>query len=149
MRDFIDAYVNCVYINGMSVVSELDLMLSAPELANRLEISARALRFYESKGLITPNRVGNTRVYNHKDYARLQLILRGKRLGFSLADIREFLDLYDADPTQRSQLRLLQQKVSDQIQRLQNQRVDLDRTLTELIEIQQVTEQALTRSSPT
>lgn len=149
MRDFIDAYVNCVYINGMSVVSEHDLMLSAPELANRLEISARALRFYESKGLITPNRVGNTRVYNHKDYARLQLILRGKRLGFSLADIREFLDLYDADPTQRSQLRLLQQKVSDQIQRLQNQRVDLDRTLTELIEIQQVTEQALTRSSPT
>lgn len=123
-------------------------LLSAPELAHQLEISARALRFYESKGLIRPERVGNNRVYTRTDLARMKLILRGKRLGFTLADIRDFLDLYDADPTQNSQLKLLHQKVSDRIDLLQKQRQDLDKTLNELMEIQQSTEQALSLIHP-
>lgn len=122
-------------------------LLSAPELASQLDISARALRHYESKGLIRPERVGNNRVYTRTDLARMKLILRGKRLGFSLADIRDFLDLYDADPTQTRQLRLLEQKVSERIQMLQQQRRDLDKTLAELIEIQRATEQTLKQTT--
>ena len=67
----------------------------------------RTLRFYEDKGLIEPRRVGTTRVYTRREVGRMQLILRGKRLGFSLRDIQEFLDLYDADPQHVEQMRRL------------------------------------------
>ena len=122
-------------------------LLTAPELAGQLDISARALRYYESKGLIAPVRVGTTRAYNRQDFARMQLILRGKRLGFSLADIKAFLDLYDADPTQASQLRLLRDKVSERIDSLVIQRQDLDQTLQELQDILQSTTEALNASN--
>ena len=82
-------------------------MLTVTELARELGITPRAIRFYETKGLLNPGRAGTTRVYTHRERGRLQLILRGKRLGFSLTDIGEYLDLYDADPTQRDQILLL------------------------------------------
>ena len=99
------------------------------QLAGELGVTARAIRFYEAKGLIAPRRAGTTRVFDRRDRARLMLVLRGKRLGFSLASIREFLDLYDADRTQAAQLRLLLDSTRARIRELERQRVDLDQTL--------------------
>src|ERR1700753_3116958 len=82
-------------------------LYTVTELAKDLGMTARAIRFYEDKGLITPLRAGTTRVYSTRDRARMILILRGKRLGFSLSTIKEYLDLYDTDITQHAQLRLL------------------------------------------
>ncbi len=110
---------------------------SVTELASDLGITPRAIRFYETKGLIKPQRAGTTRVYNHRDRARMQLILRGKRLGFTLADIREYLDMYDIDPSQEKQVKLLLGKVERRIDELEQQREDLETTLAELDEMRQ------------
>lgn len=112
-----------------------DQLLSAPELAKALGVTARALRFYETKGLLMPRRIGTRRVYDHRDRARLQLILRGKRLGFSLAEIAEYLELYHADPSQVEQLKRLEAMVDQRIETLALQRAALETTLDELDEI--------------
>ena len=111
-------------------------LYTVSELAERLGVTPRALRFYEDKGLVRPQRAGTTRVYTHRDRGRLALILRGKRLGFSLREIGEWLDLYDADPAQAAQMRVLVGKVRERIEALERQRDDLDATLTELNEIE-------------
>ena len=113
------------------------------QLAEELGVTARAIRFYEAKGLIAPRRAGTTRVFDRRDRARLLLVLRGKRLGFSLASIREFLDLYDADRTQAAQLRLLLDSTRERIRELERQRVDLDQTLRELREVEAEAERVL------
>jgi DNA-binding transcriptional MerR regulator len=110
-------------------------LYSVSELANDLGVTPRALRFYEDKGLIAPQRAGNTRVYTHRDRGRLMLILRGKRLGFTLREVREWLDLYEVDPDQAAQLTRLNDKVRKRIETLEQQRDDLDATLDELREI--------------
>lgn len=102
------------------------------EVADSLGITPRTLRFYEDKGLIEPRRVGNARIYTRRETARMQLILRGKRLGFSLRDIQEFLDLYDADPQHLEQMRALAGRCRERIEELEAQRDALDQTLTEL-----------------
>ena len=107
-------------------------VLTITELAREAGVTARAIRFYESKGLLTPRRAGTTRIYTHRERGRLQLILRGKRLGFSLTDIGEYLDLYDADPTQHDQIVLLLDKVNNRIGELESQKADIDDTLKEL-----------------
>jgi DNA-binding transcriptional MerR regulator len=107
-------------------------MLTITELAREAGVTARAIRFYESKGLLTPRRAGTTRISTHRERGRLQLILRGKRLGFSLTDIGEYLDLYDADPTQHDQIVLLLDKVNNRIGELESQKADIDDTLKEL-----------------
>lgn len=113
------------------------------ELARELGVTARAIRFYESKGLLQPERAGNTRVYTYRDRARLLLILRGKRLGFSLDGVKEYLDLYDADPTRREQFLHLLRGVRRQIRTLEKQRGDLELTLEELREVEQETLEAM------
>ncbi len=120
-------------------------LYSVTELARDLGVTPRTIRFYEAKGLIAPSRAGTTRVYTHRDRARLQLILRGKRLGFSLRDVREYLDLYDADPTQQTQLRALLAKVERRVAELVRQREDLEITLRELKEIRREAARALSR----
>ena len=114
------------------MTSFLGDMLTITELAREAGITARAIRFYESKGLLTPRRAGTTRIYTHRERGRLQLILRGKRLGFSLTDIGEYLDLYDADPTQHDQIVLLLDRVNNRIGELESQKADIDDTLKEL-----------------
>jgi len=114
------------------MTSFLGDMLTITELAREAGITARAIRFYESKGLLTPRRAGTTRIYTHRERGRLQLILRGKCLGFSLTDIGEYLDLYDADPTQHDQIVLLLDKVNNRIGELESQKADIDDTLKEL-----------------
>ena len=112
-------------------------LYSVTELADELGVTPRAIRFYETKGLIMPKRAGTTRVYTYRDKARMQLILRGKRLGFTLADIKEYLDIYDVDPSQTQQIKLLLDKVERRIDELEQQREDLETTLTELEEMRQ------------
>jgi DNA-binding transcriptional MerR regulator len=102
------------------------------DVAAQLGITHRALRFYEDKGLIAPARVGNTRIYGRRDVARMQLILRGKRLGFSIREIKEFLDLYDADPTQLEQMQLLVARIRQRVKLLERQHAALEMTIAEL-----------------
>lgn len=103
------------------------------DLAREFGISTRTIRFYEAKGLIAPERVGSTRVFRRRDRARLILILRGKRLGFSLRDISDYLKLYDADRNQ--QVHLLVEKAEQRLASLERQRDDLEQTMGELREI--------------
>ncbi len=110
---------------------------TVPKLAKELGITPRAIRFYETKGLLIPQRAGSTRVYTRKDRARLILILRGKRLGFSLAVIGEFLDLYNIDTNSQQQTQMLSVKVRNKINDLEDQRAELDLVLTELLEIEE------------
>lgn len=105
------------------------------EVANDLGVTARTLRFYEDRGLIEPLRVGSTRVYRPRDVGRMQLILRGKRLGFSLREIQEFLDLYDVDPDHIEQVRLLEARASERLADLEHQRAAIDKTIIELRDI--------------
>ena len=102
------------------------------ELAAEFALSPRAIRFYEDQGLITPQRAGMQRIYTKRDRARLQLILRGKRLGFTLADIRQFLDLYDADRSKHKQMAMTLGKTRDRIRDLEAQLADITLTLAEL-----------------
>src|SRR5580658_6072612 len=125
----------------MSELSER--LYSVTELGLELGISARTIRFYEDKGLISPQRAGNNRVYTYRDRARMILILRGKRLGFSLREIKEYLELYDADPSGVKQLRLLLKTLQSRIAGLEDQRQALNQTLSELQDTQQQTEDAL------
>ncbi len=123
-------------------------LYTVTELAKELGMSPRALRFYEDKGLITPQRAGTTRVYSARDRARMTLILRGKRLGFSLSAIKEYLDLYDADITQRAQQRLLLDAVTKRRDQLLAQRQAIDEALAELDDITAQTEAALRVPAP-
>ncbi len=106
------------------------------EVANQLDVTHRTLRFYEDKGLIEPQRVGNTRLYAKRDVARMQVILRGKRLGFSIKEIKEFLDLYDADPTHIEQKHMLLKRVRERLTLLNTQRLAIEETVAELKKIE-------------
>ena len=120
-----------------------DRLYTVTQLADDLGLTPRAVRFYEDKGLITPRRAGTTRVYTHRDRARMILIQRGKRLGFSLSEIKDYLDLYDADITQRTQLRHLLDAVSVRLGMLHQQREALEQSITELTDIRAQAERAL------
>ncbi|MNL32454.1 Mercuric resistance operon regulatory protein [compost metagenome] len=119
-------------------------LFSIADLASEFGISTRAIRFYESKGLLSPERVGATRIFRKRDRARLILILRGKRLGFTLRDISDYLSLYDADRTQ--QVSLLAGKVDERLALLERQRDDLETTIRELREIRQLAEERLQKA---
>lgn len=116
------------------------------ELAKEFGISTRAIRFYESKGLLSPERVGGTRVFRRRDRARLILILRGKRLGFSLRDISEYLSLYDAQ-SQTAQVSMLIDLVDSRIDLLERQFTDLQTTLSELREIRKLASERLAQGA--
>jgi DNA-binding transcriptional MerR regulator len=114
------------------------------QVATELGVSPRTLRFYEDKGLIGPRRVGTARIYTRREIGRMQLILRGKRLGFSLREIQTFLDLYDADPQHVEQMRALADRVAERIAELEQHRVAIEQTLAEL---RQIEREALARVS--
>lgn len=120
-----------------------DRLYTITELSDEVGATPRAIRFYESKGLLAPQRAGANRVYSYRDRARLLIILRGKRLGFSLALIQKYLDLYDADPTHRVQLAHLLEGARQRIAELEAQRQDLEVTLEELREVEQLTLDAM------
>jgi DNA-binding transcriptional MerR regulator len=122
-------------------------LFAIADLAREFGISTRAIRFYETKGLLRPERVGSTRVFRRRDRARLILILRGKRRGFSLRDISEYLSLYDADRTQRAQVNLLVEMVDQRMQLLEQQLADLQTTIGELREIKKLASERLAQAS--
>ncbi len=123
-----------------------DRFYTVTELGRELGLTPRAIRFYEDRGLIAPGRAGATRVYSQRDRARMILIRRGKRLGFSLAEIRDYLDLYDADLTQRAQLRHLRDAVTARLDQLALQRAALEQAMSELGDILAQAEAALAAS---
>lgn len=101
------------------------------ELAREFELTPRAIRYYEDQGLIAPARAGVQRVYGKRDRIRLKLTLRGKRLGLSLAEIRELIDMYDTAP-ESTQLARLLEVLARQRAKLEQQREDIEAVLTEL-----------------
>lgn len=107
------------------------------ELAREFAITPRTIRFYEDQGLIAPARQGMNRIYSHGDRFRLGWILRGKRLGFSLTDIKELLDLYEGDRSRVSQLKAALQRARDHVAGLERQARDLQAQIDELRELEQ------------
>ena len=104
------------------------------ELCGEFGVTARAQRFYEDEGLIQPERRGTQRIYSQRDRARLAWILRGKRVGFSLAEIREMIDLYDLDDGRRQQREVTVARCTAKIDALQAQKRDIDAAIAELTE---------------
>lgn len=105
------------------------------ELAADFDTTLRTIRFYEDQGLITPERRGQQRIFHPRDRVRLQLILRGKRLGFSLGEIASILNMYDEQPGEAGQLRYLLHDIAERRTTLLRKRHDLDEALQELDEL--------------
>ncbi|MGL4280184.1 MAG: MerR family transcriptional regulator [Albidovulum sp.] len=109
-----------------------DETLTIREMCEAFEVTPRALRFYEAKELLFPRRLGQKRLYTRRDRTRLKLILRGKRFGFSLEQIRQLLDMYDIEETRGSQLVEVYDAARERLAELKRQRDELDQTIDEL-----------------
>jgi DNA-binding transcriptional MerR regulator len=109
---------------------------SIAELATEYDVTLRTIRFYEDRGLLTPERRGTVRVYHPRDRVRLGLILRGKRLGFSLDEIATIVDMYDAEPGEEGQLVYLLDQITTRRADLEQRRQDIDETLQELADVE-------------
>ena len=105
---------------------------SISELAQEFDVTPRTIRYYEDEGLLTPQREGQTRIYSHKDKIRLKLTLRGKRLGFSLAEIRELFDMYDTDKSSKNQLNSMIRLIESKRSALRQQLEDIQMVMAEL-----------------
>lgn len=117
--------------NDMSDKAGEDLVRIG-EMAKKYGVTLRTLRFYEDKGLLNPQRDGSTRLYTRRDKARLKLILLGRKVGFSLRDVKQMMDLYDPTGSNTKQLRLALDKSEKQLARLQKQRALMDDAINEL-----------------
>jgi len=106
------------------------------DLAKEFGVTTRTIRFYEGEGLLAPRREGQKRLFSPRDRVRLKLILRGKRLGFSLSEIAEILDMYDAAPGEKGQLALLLGGIEQRREALKQQRRDIDQTMADLDEVE-------------
>jgi len=106
------------------------------ELAGEFDTTLRTIRFYEDRGLLTPERQGTTRIFHDRDRVRLQLILRGKRLGFTLDEIAHVINMYDETPGRRGQLEFLIADIDKRRHALLAKRRDLDESLSELDELE-------------
>jgi DNA-binding transcriptional MerR regulator len=113
------------------------------ELAQEFDITTRAIRFYESEGLLGPERQGQSRIYSERDRVRLILILRGKRLGFSLAESKELIEMYDPAAANRKQLNRYMEMIRERRQSLNQQLNDIQTMLGELIEAEHKCREAL------
>ncbi|KZM48598.1 MerR family DNA-binding transcriptional regulator [Labrenzia sp. OB1] len=106
------------------------------QLTQEFDITTRTLRFYEAQGLVSPSRRGRQRLYTPGDRTRIKLILRGKRLGFTLNDIREIIEMYASDPGETGQLRLLLDRIAARREELLEKQRDIELTLLELDEVE-------------
>ena len=107
------------------------------QVTREFDVTTRTLRFYEAEGMLTPLRRGRSRLYSQRERTRLKLILRGKRLGLSLAEIREIIDMYDAEPGEEGQLSLLVDKIADRRAELRQKQRDIELTLEELDQVEE------------
>ncbi|MEN7342742.1 MAG: MerR family DNA-binding transcriptional regulator [Pseudomonadota bacterium] len=120
---------------------------SISDLSSEFDVTTRTLRFYEEKGFLTPRRKGRIRYFTAADRVRLRLILRGKRLGLSLQQSAEIIDLYRAPEGSKKQLKVLLQTLSDRRAQLEQQAADLKATLAELKHVETSCRQALEEKS--
>ena len=109
-----------------------EITYSISELAHEFDVTPRTIRYYEDEGLLTPLREGQTRIYSHRDKIRLKLTLRGKRLGFSLAEIRELFDMYDTDKSSKTQLHSMIELIEAKRGALRQQLEDIQMVMAEL-----------------
>ena len=105
---------------------------SISDLAKHFDLTPRTIRFYEAEGLLAPTRKNNQRIYRERDMVRLKLILRGKRLGFSLAEIKTTMELYDTQPSESAQLRYVLETIESHRQELKQKQMDIKNTLAEM-----------------
>lgn len=122
--------------SGNKVDTVLEVTYSISDLSREFDVTARSIRFYEDQGLISPVRKNTQRIFNERDRVRLKLILRGKRLGFSLAEIQEIFELYDSEPGEEAQLHYLISSIDSKRAILQRQREDIDAVLAEMDEVE-------------
>ncbi|MCB1882176.1 MAG: MerR family DNA-binding transcriptional regulator, partial [Gammaproteobacteria bacterium] len=113
------------------------------DLAKEYDVTPRTIRFYEDQGLLTPTREGRQRVFSEGDYVRLRLILRGKRLGFSLSEAKEIIELYDLDSGGERQLTYFLEKIEQQRLNLQQQQEDIKAILQDLKSVEKRVKSAL------
>lgn len=132
MYYYVDVNVNLV-LNQM-MKNDKTTIYTISDLAQRFDITTRAIRFYESEGLLSPERDGQKRLYRHKDYITLKLILRGKRLGWSLAESRELIQMYGSGKNNQEQYQKVLEKVQESRERLEQQKHDIEIMLMELDE---------------
>jgi DNA-binding transcriptional MerR regulator len=118
---------------------------SITDLAEEFGVTLRTIRFYEDRGLVTPERRGTTRVFHPRDRIRLALVLRGRRLGFSLDEIATIVDMYDAEPGEVGQLHYLLEQIDVRRNELEQRRKDIDDTLGELAAVERRCHQDLRR----
>jgi DNA-binding transcriptional MerR regulator len=147
MMEMNSAADSAVMANEVSALAD-EVFIRIGEMAKRHGVTLRALRFYEDKGLLAPKREGSTRLYTRRDNARLKLILLGRKLGFSLRDVKQMIDLYDPSGSNSRQLRLALDKSEKQLVRLQSQRHDLDEAIRELNDVMQAVRGMLTERQP-
>ncbi len=115
------------------------------DLAREFGVTTRTVRFYEDKGLIAPAREGQRRIYSPRDRVRLRLIMRGKRLGLTLDEIAELIDLYDVDPSEVTQLKQFIDVIKDRKTILEGQKKDIEETLTEMNRLERQCTQLLSQ----
>ena len=108
------------------------MTLTIGDLSREFGVTLRTLRFYEDKGLLSPKRQGTSRIYNRRDRARLKLALLGKKVGFSLVEIKEMIDLYDLKDGQATQIRVALERFASQIGVLKQQKQDIEQAIEEL-----------------
>jgi DNA-binding transcriptional MerR regulator len=125
-----------------------DDLMRIGEMAKKFGVTLRALRFYEDKGLLNPKRDGATRLYTRRDRARLKLILLGRKVGFSLREVKQMIDLYDPAGSNVRQLRLTLDKSEKQLVRLQKQRALIDDAISELTTMMNAVRQMLSERLP-
>lgn len=128
----LDVDVNVIYAAPMISPAPAHAMFTIRDLAEEFDVTARALRFYETKGLLRPMRRGQARIYSATERARLALILRGKRVGFSLDEIKELLDLHEMDPGQRDALAGMLERMRARRVDLERQRADIEHAIVDL-----------------
>jgi DNA-binding transcriptional MerR regulator len=132
-------------MNGHAKRDTSDSEYSISDLSAEFDITPRTLRWYETEGLLAPNRRGSRRIYTIRDRTRLRLILRGKRIGFSLADIHEIIDMYDAAPGEQGQLAALVARIEVKRDDLKRRHSDIERTLAELDDVEARARERLTQ----
>ncbi|MGD9916138.1 MAG: MerR family DNA-binding transcriptional regulator [Rhizobiaceae bacterium] len=129
--DFIPAAEAAAVVNDVAN-EDGDGFTRIGEMAKTFGVTLRTLRFYEDKGLLSPKRDGTTRLYSHRDRSRLKLILLGRKVGFTLRDVKQLIDLYDPNGSNAKQLKLALEKSEKQLGRLNKQRIALDESISDL-----------------
>lgn len=119
----------------MTKIDRQTVTYTISQLADEFQVTSRALRLYEEEGLLSPERVGTRRIFHERERVRLRLVLRGKRLGWSLSEIRELIDLYDSSHGEEAQLERMLEKLEDRREMLEVQKQDVELALADLKQI--------------